>query len=516
MKKTLIYKLTAFLAITTIIVVSCTKESPDVRLDPKLSTSQVYGIKSDSATVVGFVIASGEGFVEKGICYNTQPIPTILNSKKVYTGSNTTATFIVKLGGLTFATKYYARAYATNSSGTIYGEESNFTTLAILPTATTADVTAIAGTTATTGGNVTHNGGATITARGVCYSETPNPTIANLKTSDGTGVGAFVSSLANLKGATTYYVRAYATNVIGTAYGSQKQFTTLVVTRTWYLPGDYVEASYPGTTFGNWSPANSPQVKSVEAAPNILEGYVYMANTANEWKFATQPNWDGPNYGYGGPGILDPSGANFNSPAGYYKINANAVALTYTAVATVWGVIGSASPGGWGSETPLSYDPASRTWRGGVPMTLGDFKFRAHSWDYNYGAAAGSNKLTHDGPNIAIGVAADYYFVLDLSTPHDYTYSADRWGLIGSATPGGWGEDTNMMWDPVTKSLKLTVDLTVGDIKFRANDAWDINLGGTPSALTPGGDNIPIALAGNYTIHLYLVGVGGYCTIVKN
>lgn len=294
--------------------------------------------------------------------------------------------------------------------------------------------------------------------------------------------------------------------------------TTYLSILTWYVPGNYVTASYPGTSLLNWDPANSPQVKSLSSAPTKLEGYVYMAGAANEWKFASKPNWDGPNYGAGAAaGTLDAAGGNFNSPAGYYKLNADASALTYTAVATVWGVIGAATPEGWDNETALTFDPATSTWRGGMACTVGEFKFRAnHDWGFNYGSTAGNATLDAGGSNIPLALAADYYFVLDLSHPNAYTYSANRWGLIGSAIPGtGWDSDQNMTWDAATKAMKITLDLVAGEVKFRANDDWGFNYGGDIAALTPGGANIAIATAGNYTISLFLDGTV-HCTIVKN
>jgi hypothetical protein len=235
--------------------------------------------------------------------------------------------------------------------------------------------------------------------------------------------------------------------------------------------------------------------------PDKLEGYVYMANASNSWKFATQNNWDGPNYG-GSAGVLDPSGDNYNSPAGFYKINADATAMKYTAVATVWGVIGSATPKSWDDETPLTYNPAARKWQGVVHFTVNEFKFRAnHNWDYNYGSSTKDAKLNAGGDNIAVSVESDYAIELDLSTPNAYTYVANRWGVIGDATPGGWDNDTNMTWDATKKVLTITLNLkSSGSFKFRANDGWDINYGGNMTALTPGGDNIGVPSDGSYTI----------------
>ncbi|MFO7621613.1 MAG: hypothetical protein R6W81_10175 [Bacteroidales bacterium] len=94
------------------------------------------------------------------------------------------------------------------------------------PTVTTANVSSITRTTASSGGNVTADGGAEVTARGVCWNTSENPVVSNSKTSDGTGIGIFTSNLAQLTPGTRYYVRAYATNSAGTAYGNQQTFTT--------------------------------------------------------------------------------------------------------------------------------------------------------------------------------------------------------------------------------------------------------------------------------------------------
>ena len=90
----------------------------------------------------------------------------------------------------------------------------------------TAPVTNITATTATSGGSISSDGGAAITARGVCWGLTADPTTADSKTTDGDGTGQFESSITGLTGGTTYHVRAYATNSIGTAYGDDLTFTT--------------------------------------------------------------------------------------------------------------------------------------------------------------------------------------------------------------------------------------------------------------------------------------------------
>ena len=96
----------------------------------------------------------------------------------------------------------------------------------VIPTLTTTAASSIMTTSATSGGTISSDGGAAITARGVCWSTAANPTITGSHTTDGTGTGSFTSNVTGLTQATTYYLRAYATNSAGTAYGNEITFTT--------------------------------------------------------------------------------------------------------------------------------------------------------------------------------------------------------------------------------------------------------------------------------------------------
>ena len=195
---------------------------------PTVTTADVTDITQNTAMSGGNVTDDGGATVTaRGVCWSKDPNPTIDNSF-ISNGSGIGG-FIIEISGLTSATTYYVRAYATNEKGTSYGEQKSFTTLQNinLPTVTTTIVTNVTSTTATSGGNVTDDGGATVTARGVCWSTSPDPTIDDNKTSDGNGTGAFTSQLTNLTHSTTYYIRAYATNSEGTSYGEQKYFSTL-------------------------------------------------------------------------------------------------------------------------------------------------------------------------------------------------------------------------------------------------------------------------------------------------
>ena len=191
---------------------------------PSVTTANVTSITANSAVCGGNVTSDGYSTVTaRGVCWSTSPNPTISNSKT--TNGTGTGSFTSNITGLTANTTYYVRAYATNSKGTAYGEEISFIT-PYIPTVTTNTVTSITTNSAVCGGNVTSDGNLTVTARGVCWSTSPNPTISNSKTTNGTGTGSFTSNITGLTANTTYYVRAYATNNIGTAYGEEKSFTT--------------------------------------------------------------------------------------------------------------------------------------------------------------------------------------------------------------------------------------------------------------------------------------------------
>jgi uncharacterized protein (TIGR02145 family) len=192
-----------------------------------LTTTVASQITSTSARSGGSISANGgSDITERGVVYATTQNPTTSNTK-VNAGTTGIGTYIVNLTGLTSNTTYFVRAYAINSSGTAYGNEISFTTTGgSLATVTTSAATNVAITSASVGGNVTADGGATVTARGVCYGTSPNPTIANSVVNSGSGLGNFTSNLSGLSPATLYYARAFATNAGGTAYGNEISFTT--------------------------------------------------------------------------------------------------------------------------------------------------------------------------------------------------------------------------------------------------------------------------------------------------
>lgn len=201
----------------------CTKKADPVV--PTLSTVDAASISSTSATSGGNITSDGGSQVTaRGVCWNTSSGPTTANNKTSDgTGSGS---FSSSLTGLNPGVTYYVKAYAINDVGTGYGNEISFKTATNLATLTTTAITAITTSAASSGGNITADGGGAVTARGVCWGTSQNPTTSNSKTTDGSGTGSFTSAISGLSAATTYYVRAYATNSAGTAYGNQLTFAT--------------------------------------------------------------------------------------------------------------------------------------------------------------------------------------------------------------------------------------------------------------------------------------------------
>ena len=134
-----------------------------------------------------------------------------------------------------------------------------------------------------------------------------------------------------------------------------------------------------------------------------------------------------------------------------------------------------------------------------------EFKFTTErNWDGPAYGDGGDGTLSADGGNLVVSEAGMYKIDVDLSGSPVYSMEKTVWGLIGDATEGGWDNSTPMTYDPETALWTVTTTLGTGEFKFRANDGWDINLGGDINNLSFGADNIPVTEEGTYEISLDL------------
>jgi len=249
---------------------------------PKVTTTAVTNV-TDSMAVCGGEVTSigGAPVTERGLCWSTIAYPTTGDSH-VACGAGL-GTFTGQMTGLNSSTTYYVRAYATNAAGTIYGASRTFSTPTI-PTVTTQNVDNIWDSTATCGGTISSDGGAAVTARGVCWSTASNPTIADSHTSDGSGIGTFSSQLTGLVPGTDYNVRAYAINSIGIAYGEQKSFTTkslpsITLNQAFNILSLTASCTYSITSTGNLTITNRGICYSTTPNPTLNDNVI--PDTAN-------------------------------------------------------------------------------------------------------------------------------------------------------------------------------------------------------------------------------------------
>ena len=289
MKKINVYSGSLFVLI--LYLFSCTKDESapfDIGNQITITTNSATDITTASVSSGGFISGSLAEITTRGICWSTIKNPTTASNKVVAIGSGT-GNFAVAISGLNPSTKYYSRAYAITPNETIYANEMQFTTASLtLASVNTSGIADITVSSATSGGSVTSTGGGIVSARGICWSTASNPTISNSRTIDGSGMGSFTTSMTGLVHSIRYYVRAYATNQLGTSYGVQQQFNTLTISlptvttssitsiaRTSATGGGNVTLDGGGTVTERglcWSTATNPTINSTKKVVGAGEG----------------------------------------------------------------------------------------------------------------------------------------------------------------------------------------------------------------------------------------------------
>lgn len=295
---------------------------------PTLTTTLPSSLTTTTVSSGGNIQSDGGAtIIARGVVWSTSTNPTVALTTKTTDGIGT-GTFTSAIIGLTPSSTYYLRAYATNSIGTGYGDELSFTTGAIvLPTVSTTAITNITTILAVSGGNITADGGGTITARGVVWSTSASPTIAlNTKTADGTGIGTFVSNLMGFSFNTKYYVRAYATNSIGTAYGDELSFITSNFSSTELNVQGFNVTDIDGNVYQTvkncdqtWTKTNLnvSKYRNGDIIPEIKDPSQWANLTTGAWCYYNNDSAMGAIYGklYNWYAVNDPRGL---APIGYH------------------------------------------------------------------------------------------------------------------------------------------------------------------------------------------------------
>ncbi len=196
--------------------------------------------------------------------------------------------------------------------------------------------------------------------------------------------------------------------------------------KTFQAAVEYPKLQVPGD-YQDWMPENTETVLRERFGDQVFDGYLYFPNPTTEYKIAQGFSWD-TNWGdTGADGTLDPGGDNIlASGEGLYRINVNLADLTYTTVKTDWGLIGSATPGGWDADQDMTYDIDKGTWSVTLDLVAGEMKFRANdAWDIDLGDDDTNGAMEYGGANIPVAEDGNYTVELVLNAS-EYTYNITK------------------------------------------------------------------------------------------
>ena len=207
-----------------------------------------------------------------------------------------------------------------------------------------------------------------------------------------------------------------------TSYDATKIYPKL------YIPGSYQAAGGYGA--GDWDPSNEKSVVWSVKENGKYQGYINIGVDNAQWKFSETPSWSGTDWGDGNSDFILDKDGNIETitVAGYYKINVDWASdpKTYSATKTEWGVIGSATPGGWDSDTDMTFDKTNLNLTITLDLVAGELKFRANDdWTLNYGKSDKDGIIGGNNDNIPVAEDGNYTVVLDLSQAI-YTYSITK------------------------------------------------------------------------------------------
>lgn len=211
---------------------------------------------------------------------------------------------------------------------------------------------------------------------------------------------------------------------------------TMIIKVTPYGLALYVPGAYQG-----WDPSSAPVIAPVSGKAGLFEGYVNIVGSGIQYfKYTNAPDFNHINYGDGGNGTFSTDGnaAGLSVPdGGYYELTANLNNNTWTATKTTWGIIGDATPNGWGGDTQMTYDATNQVWTVTANMIAsGSFKFRANGqWNIDFGIDGNGNLVYADNSffgytsglnNLTVPSDGNYTITLNLHIAGKYTYTIQK------------------------------------------------------------------------------------------
>lgn len=397
---------------------------------PSVVTSAPTEIAPNSARIGGEITDNGgTDVIERGVYWSAYENAQSTGIK-LSMGSGS-GTFSQVLAGLQRGTKYYVRAYATNSKGTAYGIELNFTTPADLPSVATIPVTDITSHSAKVGGNVSADGSSAVTERGVYYGTAASPQTTGIKVTIGSGTGTFSATVDYLTPATTYYVTAFATNNTGTSYGTEESFVTL-----------------------GQAPAISSQEASLITASGVtLQAYVYpnYLSTTVTFEYGTSTSYGNTVTASESPvtdsGTVSAEITGLSSNTRYYyRVKAeNALGVTYGAdssfVTTITGITGTVT-----DADGNTYNTIGIGYQDWMTENLKTTKFND---------GTNISLVTNDSAWNTLSTPAYCWYNNDKSSYKDSYGALYNWYVVetGSLCPTGWHVPSQDDWNTLIEYI---------------------------------------------------------------
>ena len=373
-------------------------------------------------------------------------------------------------------------------------------TEADFPKVRTLNVSGISTTSAACGGNVYHQGISLVTARGLCFDTIPNPTLSAHIAMSGRGGGEFYGYMSGLLQNSTYYVRAFATNEAGTAYGEEKTFRTLwdsgyatVSTKNVAVSFSWMEIGGNVTDTGGSLVTEYGVIWGTSPLP--ATGSIKVACGSGTGQFSTVIH-----------------GLMMNVPyyVRAYAINTRGTSYGEQQLIRTINYPFLTVPGsfqGWNpadTSTIIASVNLDGMYEGYVWFpAYTEFKYADGSWSHVWGDNNHDGHLQLNGANISVTPAGFYKLNVDF-TGLTHAMIRTEWGIVGTATPGGWSLDTDLSYGTAARVWTVTMNLLAGELKFRANHSWDLNYGddNDDGLLEQDGNSIFVGAAGKYTIVL--------------